>query len=404
MFRHSWSKVFMFSAAASLLIIPAGLWADDPEDQAAQEAQVEQQAEAMEQQAEQMAQQAEEMAQQAEAVAQQAEKMIQEAERQLDRMMPQLEKQVQDAMAMASRLGESIPPVPPIPPIPHIPKMPDFSHMGHEAEGEEAVETVEKAFEVQPGTALRVDSSFSSYQIQPGEDNTKIQFSIVKKAYGKTQEEARKRLPLFVITFEQTKEAVVLKIQPEEGKQEKLNGHCEVKIQLPAGTPVQIRNAFGDVNLDKLTGGVNLENKFGSAYVGHTKGNLNTVTEYGDLTIDAHEGPGKVRGQFGNVRLDGQQGDLEIQCGYGKAYVDLDSPKARLTGTFSFGDIFVALPKDYSGTIEAVSSFGEIKAPAGLEKKKEMFNESVSGSLGGGEGAVKINSSYSPVTIEMTDD
>ena len=74
-----------------------------------------------------------------------------------------------------------------------------------------------------------------------------------------------------------------------------------------------------------------------------------------------------------------------------------------MTGTFSFGDIFVALPKDYSGTIEAVSSFGEIKAPAGLEKKKEMFNESVSGSLGGGEGAVKINSSYSPVTIEMTD-
>lgn len=392
MFRNSWSKGFVYGALASLWFVPLASWADDPEGQKGWEAELEQHAEAI--------------GQQAEALAQQAEQMARQIEFQMKDMMPQIEKQVHDAMAMAARMGESIPPVPPIPPIPPIPaipKKPSFSQMSHDEEGEEAVESLEKTFEVQPGTALQVESSFSSYQIQPGEDETKMIFSIEKKTYGKTKEEAQKRLPLITITFEQTKEAVVLKIQPVKDLHENLNGHCEVKIQLPAGAPVSIRNDFGDVNLEKLTGGVNLDTKFGTAYVGHTKGNLNTVTEYGDLTIDAHEGPGKVRGQFGNVRLDDQRGDLEIQTGYSKAYIDLDSPTARLTGTFSFGDIFIALPKDFAGTVEAASSFGEIKAPAGLEKKKDMFNESVSGSLGSGAGAIKINSSYSPVTIEMTD-
>lgn len=399
MFRDPFLKAFLFGVTWSLLFIPLPSRADDPET--SNETCVIREASAAA-----MARQAEQMAKQAEDLAKQCEQMAEHIGQQMEHILPQIEKQVRSAMNLAARMSENIPPVPPIPPIPpipDIPKLPNFAHLGQDAEGEEAVETLEKTFEVQPGTALQVDSSFSSYRIQPGEDHAKMVFSIEKKTFGKTKEEAQKQLPAITITFEQTREAVILKIQPEKDQHVKLNGHCEVRILVPENTPIQLRNDFGDVNLEKLTGGVNLENKFGSAYVGYTKGHLNAAAEYGNLTIDAHEGPTKVRSQFGNTRFDALKGDLDVQTGYGQTFIDLDSPNARLTGTFSFGDIFVAIPADFSGAIEAVSSFGEIKAPAGLRKKKEMFNESVSGRLGGGEGTIKINSSYSPVTIEITD-
>jgi hypothetical protein len=282
-----------------------------------------------------------------------------------------------------------------------IPKIPNIGEINDKFEGEIVSDVIKKSFDVKTETPLLVDCMFSSISIEPGEDNAKISITIEKKAGAETEELAKGLLETIKINIEKTNDGVELNIKFHDDKKklDKNMRHCVVKILTPVSTPIEMRNSFGDVVIKNTNGKIESENKFGSTFIQDTKGELNAKAEYGTLSIVNHQGNSKVNNQFGDLKIIDLTGNLFLKSGYGNSIIQTDLANAQIEGQISFGNIKINIPKDYSGSIKASSSFGSIKAPSSLEKKSKMFNESVKGTIGEGKGKIDIKTSYTEVNI-----
>lgn len=355
--------------------------------------------------ADSFAKQAERMAHRIQAQSSKMQGKMKDVQVQIEKMMPEIERTMHHSLALMEDIHIQIPE---IPPIPHIPDMPKISHLSQIDENfkgkiQKSIESLNA--EVQPGTPLRVDTIFSSVRIEPGESDTQILATVTKTTGADTKERAAEIMKLFRVWLDKTPDAVEIHVQFNQENQS-IKGrntmmHCDLAIAVPAQTPISLRNSFGDVTIQNIQSDIQSENKFGNTVITGTRGTLNAVSEYGQLSIEDHNGDGKVRGQFGDVFVNKLNGGLTVETGYGKTRIFTERKDAKIDGKFSFGEAAINLPSDYSGRIEAFASFGEIKAPEKLTKKKKMFNESVEGEIGAGQGMVQVKNSYAPVEITL---
>lgn len=345
----------------------------------------------------------------------------------LEEVLPEVQVQVDAAMKQVEDVLENVLPqaldealadlpmditVPHMPHMPHIAQLPHMQHKGHIVDsfhGEIESTTIEETFAVAPGTPLHAECTFSSVRVEPSDRDSEISIVVGKYAGADDQELAEQMLQSIQVSLEQTDEAVKLNITIDNNKEDKKKQrnnmfHCIVAIRIPSGTPLHLRNSFGDTLVSGISGDIECGSSFGLAQIDGTRGTLNARNKYGDLHISGHDGNGVVHGEFGNVTIVGWTGELEVGTSYGKTRITSDARDTRIRGKFSFGDAHIELPADFSGKIEAAASFGHIRAPEALAKKKGMFDESVEGSIGEGDGYVRVQNSYAPVTITLAEE
>ncbi len=287
--------------------------------------------------------------------------------------------------------------------IPKMPKIPNIGEINGKFEGEIVSEIIEKSFDVKSETPLLVDCVFSSISIEPGKDDSEISITVEKKTGAETEELAKYLQETIDVNIDKTKDGVELniKFKDDDKKLKKCLKQCIVKILTPVNTPIELRNSFGDVVIKSTKGKIQTENKFGSTFIQDAQGELDAKAEYGTLSILNHQGNSKVNNQFGDLKVIDLTGKLFFKSGYGNNTIQTDTANAQIEGSISFGNINIYIPEDYSGSINASSSFGSIKAPASLLKKSKMFNESVEGTIGEGKGKIDIKSSYTDVNITL---
>ncbi len=269
----------------------------------------------------------------------------------------------------------------------------------------------EKTFAVKEGAELSAHCSFSSIHITPGKESGKVHVSVEQIAGGDTEEIAQEILDSMHISLTQTKNTVSIQIEmdnnskKDDGRRRKKTTTTMkniVRVEVPVNTSIGIKNSFGDVIVKDVHGILDCNTSFGNTHLSGTKDDLIAINKYGNLEITQHDGKGKINIQFCNLNIDGWNGPLDLNTSYGKTWIKGLTSNAILHNQNSFGEITVELPNDFSGKVEAVSSFGEIDAPKGIEtKKKGMFNKLAEGTLGQGDGHIQIKSSYSPVKIVM---
>ena len=261
-------------------------------------------------------------------------------------------------------------------------------------------------FTVGPETPLIIKSQFGSYMIEPGEPGV-IKMEIEKTAGASTEAKARELLEKIKLQTKQTAKGIELTLDLKTDEKEKQNEvffHTKAKITVPVNTPLSIDNQFGDVGVRGIHANIECRNQFGATRISDTSNDLGVFAQFGPLTVSGHDGPAKVNCGFGELTfLTTSHHPLSVKASYGKSKVVLDLPSPNFEGSFSFGEGLIYIPKHFAGRIEAAASFGDIKVPDSLKRKKEMFSESAQGELGDGDGSITASSSYAPLRILFND-
>jgi len=140
-------------------------------------------------------------------------------------------------------------------------------------------------------------------------------------------------------------------------------GNCSVdyRIQVPAGTPVRIRDSSGDLTVAGVRGEVDVRTGSGNVHVREVVGPVSATTSSGDVTLTRTEGDVRARTSSGNVigeQLAGRR--IEARTSSGDVRVEaVRTPPDSLTATSSSGDIRVVVP-DEVYRVDANTSSGHV--------------------------------------------
>jgi len=124
---------------------------------------------------------------------------------------------------------------------------------------------------------------------------------------------------------------------------------CEVR--LPAGTPVEIDEAAGDLTLRGPLGACRLETSYGEIDVEDVRGGLEARTGAGDVSAARLDGGAlELHSDYGDVTLEDSTGE-RVECASGSGDVEAEHVRAAS----------VALTTDY-GDVEASAVAGDLSA------------------------------------------
>ncbi|MBM3788424.1 MAG: hypothetical protein FJW30_29155 [Acidobacteria bacterium] len=160
-----------------------------------------------------------------------------------------------------------------------------------------------------------------------------------------------------------------------------------LEIQIPEKAPLDVRNAFGGVEVDAAQGGAwihndnggvvlrrttgtqRIETKFGRVRVDRNTGSVSVTNDNGGVSVFEVNGPVNVKTKFGEAEVGNATGDVDIVNSNGS--VKVSDAGGRVTIATSFGGATVARVKggltikNDNGSIEAA----RIGAEADLSTK-----------------------------------
>lgn len=189
-------------------------------------------------------------------------------------------------------------------------------------------------------------------------------------------------------------------------------------VYLPSGNALNAANQFGKMIVPDYKGEAVLESKFGSLTAGKISNAKSVTVEFGKADIAQVNG-GKLEIKFSNGTVKKLSGDSKTNIEYSKVKLDIDNDLKSLTLNNSFSEVYLDLSKNLSATYDINSSHGEFSNKTAFAIKKEgsdenrkygpQFNQSYSGTSGGGGAKIKVSSSFGQTTaghdlqVDMTE-
>lgn len=205
----------------------------------------------------------------------------------------------------------------------------------------------------------------------------------------------------------------------QAGASEKKSMRANMTVTVPKGTRLAARNRFGSTTITQVMGAVHCTAGFGEVTVSRSA-NVEVHNEFGNTTINGARGTTTVVSKNGRVRVwDIQGGRIEssfgnVEISKATAAVTVESRMGsiratRLAGgtiTCAYGSVEVELVRDFSGRIEAKTSFGSVSsdfdlAPREGSRVKTFGPESqdLVGRAGGGSAHLRVESSFGDITL-----
>ncbi len=165
-----------------------------------------------------------------------------------------------------------------------------------------------------------------------------------------------------------------------------------LELQLPEGSPLEVRNGFGAVEVDEMKGGativnsngpvvvrkgrgaLRLETSFGRIHASRIAGDTVVANDNGDVTLSEITGNAWVRTRFGAVDVAHVSGSVEVQND--NQSVTVSDVGGRATLTTSFGGVTANRVRgdlmarnnngsidltDITGGAEVTTSFGKVR-------------------------------------------
>ena len=178
--------------------------------------------------------------------------------------------------------------------------------------------TIKANFEMSEDYTLYVYGKFSNYNIQTwGEDNISFHIEIITRS--DKEENAMNLLHHIDVEFDnsQTNKSVSAKtVIPKKIKN--ANFQIDYYIMIPENIFVDIKNLYGDVNIDKLNRYFTMDLDFGNFSLDSLFSTANIDVKYGNTKIKyVHDLKGNVG--FGDVRINsGNNVDIILKYGNGK--------------------------------------------------------------------------------------
>jgi hypothetical protein len=161
---------------------------------------------------------------------------------------------------------------------------------------EEVTKEFHKEYKAGPNTTLDINNKYGDVVIQ-STDNDQIIIDVKITVELPNQEKAQKFISYIDVIFSESGNLISAKTVIDDkfnftgwgGDSKKFS--IDYNIKMPAGTSLALANKYGNTEIDKLTGSVNLDIKYGNLTAGKlTRGNIKPINRlnlaYGKGTIE----------------------------------------------------------------------------------------------------------------------
>lgn len=189
-----------------------------------------------------------------------------------------------------------------------------------------------------------------------------------------------------------------------------------IDVTVPRSYRVQARTSGGDVRLESVSGPSRLRTSGGSLKAKDVKGALDGNTSGGQVRLESIEGPVNAHTSGGSMFLSDIKGDVEadtsggdvrlinidgrIRAGTsgGSVRCELIGPNRGISASTSGGSVWITLPKDVSGTVDAQSSGGSIESDFPIATTRWSAHR-LNGQINGGGNEIFVRTSGGNITL-----
>jgi DUF4097 and DUF4098 domain-containing protein YvlB len=266
----------------------------------------------------------------------------------------------------------------------------------------------EKRFPVSGVAEVRVATFDGSIQVQSW-DKPEVLIEIEKRG------PSREATQGLVVTATHTGNVVELEVK--RPKSESFSGlgihrtaNARLIVNVPRTTNLRARTGDGGIDVERVSGTLELRSGDGSIRATEISGNVTidtgdgsvTVTEAdGSLAVDTGDGSISVSGRLGVVKLHTGDGSIAYRAAPGSTMAD------NWEITTGDGAVSLHLPAEFSGRIDAHTGDGRITNDLGVEQLEKSNNEertrrTLRGTLGSGGKLLRVRTGDGSIRLKQS--
>jgi DUF4097 and DUF4098 domain-containing protein YvlB len=187
-------------------------------------------------------------------------------------------------------------------------------------------------------------------------------------------------------------------------------------VTVPRSYRVEAKTSGGDVMLDAVAGPSRLRTSGGNVQARNVKGAFEGRTSGGEVRIESMEGSVNAHTSGGNMVLSDIKGDVDadtsggdvrlvrisgkIHAGTsgGNVRCELSGPNLGISATTSGGSVWLSMPKDITGTLDAHTSGGHIDSDFPISTTR-WSQQRLNGQINGGGNEIFVRTSGGSITL-----
>ena len=269
-----------------------------------------------------------------------------------------------------------------------------------------------KTFTVTPGGVITVDADGADITVTGGNTNTVV---VRIEARGSQSE-----LDELKLSAEPSSDGIKVEaLRPAQRGWFKWGSwrvETHIDVTVPRSYRVDAKTSGGDVRLDDVSGPSRLRTSGGDVQARNVRGAFEGHTSGGDVRIDSMEGSVSAHTSGGDVTLSGIKGDVDANTSGGDVRLtrvdgkinagtsggdvrcELLGANRGVSARTSGGSVYLTLPKDITGTLDAESSGGHIDSDLPISTTR-WSEHRLNGQINGGGNEIFVRTSGGSITL-----
>jgi len=198
-------------------------------------------------------------------------------------------------------------------------------------------EKIDLTLSGKPGMSIELEHSFGDIDVKKGR-NDGITITGEKRVSSKDSDLAREFLGLMELKVEEKGDGVVIKTYyPEEEYNKRTrkkikNFSISYTINIPENVSLQMKNSFGNIVMDNISGQFSVTNSFGKVDAANLDGETELNNKFGSITAVRCGGNTRIGNEHGSLDIQHIRGDLVARNTFGPIKVVDVSGNAQITG------------------------------------------------------------------------
>ncbi len=193
----------------------------------------------------------------------------------------------------------------------------------------------------------------------------------------KTQEQAQEDLDKVTVTFEKKGNTLyysnALRIKSPEDKP-KSNLKTILRLSLPSYAKVNVKNAFGELNIIGSIEELETNSQFCVTSVKNNQGDMKIASKYGKVKCEDTSGKVKIEGNRSDVSLIRVGGEVNLNLSYGNLDVTCGLNSTDYDISTEYSPVTLVLPEDSKQSLELSCSDCDID----IDNCSKIIDEKIS--------------------------
>ena len=272
---------------------------------------------------------------------------------------------------------------------------------------------IDHTYTISDNSEINLDNQFGDVNIKYW-NKKEVKLNIIVKASSNSESKVMRILDAIEVIHNQSGDDVY--VETKIAKNSKLTKNNDYKengfsitytISMPSKNALNVKNSFGDIDLDDHIGELDVNLQFGGITAGDLKNVNNFDLQFGDAEIKSINAD-DISVQFSSIDIDEVYGSVDISLGFcKKSTIRMGSNVDDVYIKVEHSNIDLVLPSDLSAEFSMSTSFGKLKNNSSYDLKDTTkkpkygpsFDREYVGQSGSGKNEFRVKSSFSTITI-----